>query len=111
MSYEIPKEIRSKPKIMGLEMKELVILLIGFFLIFTMLKDMVHNAFMIPYFIVAVGLLLWAVMPSGNNPTMKNYMSVLLFFKHDKQTYHAMDVQKVLNRELYETEEGKEGAE
>ncbi len=89
-SYEIPKEIKSKPKIMGLEMRELVILLLGFFSILTVLKDMVHGVFVIPFIIIATGILLWSVMPSRNNPTLRNYMSLLLFFKRDKKTYHAL---------------------
>lgn len=108
MKYEIPKEIKSKPKIMGLEMKELVILLISFFLIFTMLKDMVHSIFTVPYFILSGFFLLWIVMPSRNNPGMKNYMSVYLFFKQNKQTYHAMDVHKVLNDYLFIDDEYEE---
>lgn len=101
MKYEIPKEIKSKPKIFGLEIKELVILMISFFLIFTMLKDMVHSFFTIPYFMVSCLLVLWLVMPSRNNPGMKNYMSLYLYFKHDKETYHSMDIQHVLNEYLF----------
>ena len=104
-SYEIPKEIKSKPKIMGLEMKELVILLLGFFSIFTVLKDMVHGMFVVPFIIVATGLLLWAVMPSKNNPSLKNYMSIVLFFKRDKQTCHPIDVHIYENSRLSEYRE------
>lgn len=105
MKYEIPKEIKSKPKIFGLEIKELVILMISFFLIFTMLKDMVHSFFTIPYFMVTCLLVLWLVMPSRNNPGMKNYMSLFLYFKHDKQTYHILDIHQVLNRQLFSGED------
>ncbi|WP_244943905.1 DUF5592 family protein [Siminovitchia fortis] len=99
-NYEIPKEIKSKPKLMGLEMKELVILLIGFFSIFTFLKDMVHTVLAIPFMVIATGLLLWLVMPSSNNPTLRNYMSIILFFKRDKQTYHALDHDRKNNEKL-----------
>lgn len=108
MKYEIPKEIKSKPKIFGLEMKELVILLISFFLIFTMLNDMVHSIFTVPYFILSGLLILWLVMPSRNNPGMKNYMSLYLYFKHDKQTFHAMDFHHVLNAHLFKDELNEE---
>ena len=109
MSYEIPKEIRSKPRMVGLEMKELVILLTGFFLVFTMLKDMVHSVFVIPFYIVSIGLLLWLVMPSKNNPAMKNHKSIVLLLKRDKQIYHAMDHQNIINKEFEDDVSGGKG--
>lgn len=102
MNYEIPKEIKSKPKLMGLEMKELVILLIGFFSILTFLKDMIHSIFVIPFIIIASMLLLWLVMPSRNNPMLRNYMSLVLFFKRDKSTYHSLEHHKYDNEKLVE---------
>jgi len=108
MNYEIPKEIKSKPRMVGLEMKELVILLTGFFLVFTMLKDMVHSVFIIPFYIVSIGLLLWLVMPSKNNPAMKNHKSIVLLLKRDKQVYHAMDHQNIINKK-FEDVSGEKG--
>ncbi|MEG0258561.1 MAG: DUF5592 family protein [Lysinibacillus sp.] len=101
MRYEIPKEIKAKPKIVGLEMKELIILVISFFLFFTILKDLVHGVLAIPYFIVAGIALFWSVLPSRNNPKLKNYMSIYLFFKHNKQSYHALDTKKMMNNYLF----------
>ncbi|MBS4203662.1 DUF5592 family protein [Lederbergia citrea] len=101
MKYEIPTEIRSKPKLFGLEMKELIILLVSFFLVFTMLFDLVHSVFTVPYFTVSGALLLWIVIPSRNNPGMKNYMSFYLLFKHNRQTYHSLDSQKLLNENCF----------
>src|SRR5690625_4761087 len=86
-------------------MRELLILLLGSLLIFTVLKDMVHMIFTIPYFIVSFGMLLWAVMPSRANPELKNYMSIILFFRRDKQTYHPIDVHKYENLRLSEYHE------
>lgn len=108
-SYEIPKEIKSKPKLMGLEMKELVILLIGFFSIFTVFKDMVHGVLVIPFMFVAVGLLFWLVMPSRNNPMLRNYMSLFLFFKRDKYSYHALDVNQYRNEKVIQEVENARG--
>ncbi|GLY11972.1 DUF5592 family protein [Bacillus badius] len=108
MKYNIPKEIRSKPKLFGLEMRELVIFLISFIFIFTVMKDLVHSAFTIPYFIVSGIALLWALMPSSNNPGVKNYMSAYLFFKHNSHTYHSIDSNKILNTLMYGDKE-KEG--
>lgn len=106
MNYEIPKEIKSKPQIMGLEIRELVILLIGFLSIFTFLSDIVHRIFTIPFIILASLFLLWIVMPSSNNPKMKNYMSLLYFLKRDKQTYFAMDHHKGANKQLIQKMRG-----
>lgn len=99
-SFEIPKEIKSKPKMMGLEMRELVILLLGFMSIFTIFKDMIHGLFVIPFMIIASLVLLWSVMPSSNNPSLRNYTSLLLFFKRDKYTYHAISHFQVINKEV-----------
>lgn len=90
---------------MGLEMKELVILLIGFFAIFTFLKDMVHGILTIPFIMMASLLLLWLVMPSRNNPIQRNYMSLILFYKRDKQIYHAMCHHKMNNEKIHQLEE------
>lgn len=101
MEFEIPKEIKSKPQLLGLEMKELIILVVSFFFIFTVFKDMVHGLFTIPFFIIAIGTLLYMLMPSNNNPQMKNYMSVLLFLKRNRDCYHSLDYQGQLNKEFY----------
>ena len=95
--YDIPKEIKAKPKIVGLEVKELIILLVSFFLFFTVLKDLVHGILFIPYILMASGTLFWMVLPSRNNPRLKNYMSLYLYFKRNKYTYHALDVKKIMN--------------
>lgn len=110
MEFEIPKEIKSKPRLVGLEMKELVITVISFFLIFTVLKDRVHGLFTIPYFIATITTLFYMMMPSSNNPQMKNYMSIVLFIKHNRDCYHSLDYQSVINEE-YESENSKEGNE
>lgn len=104
MKYEIPKEIRSKPKLMGLEIKELIILGLGIFLTLTMLGDMVHQTFTIPFYIVMIGVIFWLVMPSINNPPLKNYMSIYLYFKASKDTYHSMDIYKEFNTFLLDDE-------
>ena len=97
MDFEIPKEIKSKPKLFGLEAKELIILIIGSFFVVTVLSNMVHGLFTIPFFIVSGIGLFWMVLPSRTNPMMKNYMGMLLYFKHDKATYHALDANKEMN--------------
>ncbi|TKI65278.1 hypothetical protein FC756_16960 [Lysinibacillus mangiferihumi] len=103
--YEIPKEIKSKPQIVGLEIKELIILLVSFFLFFTVLRDLVHGILVIPYLLVAGSALFWMVMPSRNNPRLKNYMSLYLYFKQNKYTYHAIDSKKIINDYFYREEE------
>lgn len=108
-SYEIPKEIKAKPQLVGLEMKELVILLIGFFSVLTFLKDMVHGTLTIPFMIVAVGLLLWSVMPSRNNPTTRNYMSIFFLFRRDRATYHPVAHSTFKNEKVIENVEELRG--
>ncbi|TFJ91547.1 DUF5592 family protein [Lentibacillus salicampi] len=100
MTYEIPKEIKAKPKILGLEMRELVILLISSLLVLTILRDLVHSVFMMPYFVAVIGFMIYLFMPSGHNPKKRHYESLILFFRHKKAVYHAMDRHKQENRQL-----------
>lgn len=108
--YLIPNEIKSKPKLLGLEVKEITIVLVSFLLILTILSDMVHSLFVIPFYLVSAGLILWLMMPSLNNRQKKNYQSLFLFFKRKKVTYHAIDGNPEINAELYDIieEERKE---
>ena len=95
--FEIPKEIKTKPKLLGLEIKEMAILVLLIILIMTFFKDMVHGLFVIPYFIVAVGFLFYMIAPSTHNPQKKNFHALYLFFKRDKSYYHAMERHTITN--------------
>ncbi|UZM97445.1 hypothetical protein OL548_20000 [Lysinibacillus sp. MHQ-1] len=79
--YDIPKEIKAKPKFVGLEVKELIILLVSFFLFFTVLKDLVHGMLFIPYILIAGGTLFWMVLPSSNNPRLKKLHVIVFIFQ------------------------------
>ncbi|WP_088051875.1 DUF5592 family protein [Virgibacillus dakarensis] len=108
MKYQIPKEIKAKPKILGLEMRELVILLISSLLVLTILRDFVHSVFMIPYFAAVIGFMIYLFMPSGHNPEKRHYESFILFFRHKKSVYHTIDRHKQANirlRQKWSTEE------
>lgn len=98
--FEIPKEIKTKPKLLGLEIREMAILLLLIILTLTFFKDMVHKVFVIPYFFVAIGSIFYMISPSSNNPKKKNYQALLLYFKRDKSCYHAMDVNVMRNKQL-----------
>lgn len=109
MKYEIPKEIKAKPKIMGLEMRELVIILISSLLLLTILREFVHSVFMIPYILVAIIGMVYLLMPSKANPEKRVYESMLLWFLHKKGTYHAVDHHDSQNRALQEKMKSKGG--
>src|SRR5699024_2988378 len=100
MKYEIPKETKSKPKIMGLEMRELVIILISSLLLLTILRDLVHNLFILFYFGIAILVLIYLSLPSGNDPGKRNYESIVLMFRHKSDVYHAMDKNEVANERI-----------
>ncbi|WP_165767929.1 DUF5592 family protein [Virgibacillus indicus] len=106
MKYEIPKEIKSKPKILGLEMRELVIILISSLLLLTILRELVHSLFTLFYFGVAVVAMIYLFLPSGNNPGKRNYESIVLMFRHKKGTYHTMDRNEVMNEQIQKGEKG-----
>src|SRR5690625_1299285 len=100
MKYEIQKEIKYKPKIIGLEMRELVIILISSLLLLTILRELVHSLFMLFYFGVAILGMIYLFVPSGNNPGKRNYESIVLMFRHKTGVYHAMDKNEVANEQL-----------
>lgn len=100
MKYEIPKEIKSKPKIMGLEMRELVIILISSLLLLTILRELVHSLFILFYFGIAILGMIYLFLPSGNNPGKRNYESIVLMFRHKTGVYHAMDKNEVANEQI-----------
>src|SRR5690625_6847880 len=91
MKYEIPKEIKSTPKIMGLEMRELVIILISSLLLLTILRELVHSLFILFYFGIAILGMIYLFLPSGNNPGKRNYESIVLMFRHKTGVYHSLD--------------------
>lgn len=101
-NFEIPKEIKAKPKIFGLEVKEIVIILLVVFASLTFLKDMIHKFFVIPYFIVVIIGMVYLFSNSLQNPGKKNYESIFLFFKHNRKNYHPIDGNATSNQELLE---------
>lgn len=100
--FNIPKDINAKPRLLGLEIKELIFFIVAIVMIVTALKDMVHIIFTIPYYIVSFGLLLYSILPSMNNSNRKNYHSLLYFFKRDKVTYTPVDITPFFNELMQE---------
>lgn len=98
--FEIPKEIKAKPKILGLEIKELAI--VGIMVVFslTVFSDSIHKVFVIPYYIVAGGTLFYLFTSSNSNPNKKNYQSIIYFLKRDKGIYHSLDKNSIANKSL-----------
>lgn len=88
--FEIPKEIRSKTKFLGLEMKEIAIFVLLLILLLTVFKDMVHTVFLVPYFIASLFSLMYLVAPSRHNPHRKNYHSLYFLFKRNKMSYYSL---------------------
>lgn len=98
--FEIPKEIKAKPKILGLEIKELAI--VGIMVVFslTVFSDSIHKVFVIPYYIVAGGTLFYLFTSSNSNPNKKNYQSIIYFLKRDKGIYYSLDKNSIANKSL-----------
>jgi len=98
--FEIPKEIRAKPKILGLEIKELAI--VGIMVVFslTVFSDSIHKVFVIPYYIVVGGTLLYLFTSSSSNPNKKNYHTISYFLKRNKGIYHSLDKNSIANKNL-----------
>src|SRR5699024_12408235 len=100
MKYEITKEIKSTPKVMGLGMRELVIILISSLLLLTILRELVHSMFILFYFGIAILGMIYLFLPSGNNPGKRNYESIVLMILHKTGDYHVMDKNEVANEKV-----------
>src|SRR5699024_8412212 len=94
------KEIKFKSKIMGLERRELVIILISSLLLLTVLRELVHSLFILFYFGVAIAGMIYLFVPSRNNPEKRNYESILLMFRHKTGIYHAIDKNEIANEQI-----------
>src|SRR5699024_8275369 len=100
MKYEIPKEIKSKPKIMGLEMRELVIILLSCLLLLTILRELVHSLFILFSFGIAILGMIYLFLPSGNHPGKRHYESSVLMFRHKTGAYHPTDQDELANQQV-----------
>lgn len=100
MRFGIPKEIKAKPKLLGLELKELAI--IGLIIVFslTVFGEMIHKIFVIPFYIVVGLSVLYLFSPSSANPKKKNYHSILLWARRDRGKYHAININQYKNKRL-----------
>src|SRR5690625_2098547 len=100
MKDEIQKEIKSKPKIMGLEMRELVIILISSLLLLTILRELVHSLFMLFYFGIAILGMIYLFLLIGKNPGKRNYESIVLMCRDKSGVYHAKVKNEVANEQI-----------
>lgn len=100
MRFGIPKEIKAKPKLLGLELKELAI--IGVIIVFslTVFGEMVHKVFVIPFYVVVSLSVLYLFSPSSANPKKKNYHSIFLWARRDRGKYHAIDINQYENERI-----------
>ena len=95
--FEIPKEIKAKPRLLGLEMKEFAfVLVIGLFSL-TVFSDTIHKIFVIPFYIVVALSLIYLFSSSRHNPGKKNYHSILYFLRRDRGRYYSLDKNKYDN--------------
>lgn len=94
---------------MGLEMKELVIILTSSLLILTVLQELVHSAFIFFYFGGAALGLIYILLPSSSNPNKRTYESIMLMLRSKKGTYHSLDKNTVDNKMKDFEEVRKEG--
>src|SRR5699024_4124424 len=100
MKYEIPKEIKSTPKIRGLEMRELVIILISSLLLLTILRELVHSLFILFYFGIAILGMIYLFLRSGNNHGKRKYESIVLILRHKTNVYPSMDKNEIDNEQI-----------
>lgn len=107
MKYLIPKEIKSKPRLLGLGLKECVILLVGFFSILTFMKDLVHSSLVLPFIIISGIFLFWIVLPSANNRGKQNYETLYFLIKKNRFVYHPIDTNKVINQLIQNENESR----
>lgn len=102
-NYEIPKEIKSKPKLFwGLYFTDLAILLVGFLFLFSVTESLVHPYLKFPYYVLGAIMMIYLIMPASANPERKNYQALVYLLKKDGMTYHALDINEGRNKILME---------
>ena len=105
MQYEIPKEIKTKPKLFFfLYVKDFLILVMGAFILLRVTNQYVHAWLKIPYYIVSFGFLLFMLANSTTNPGKKYYHTFYFLLRRNRYTYHAIDGNKILNDKLFRKE-------
>lgn len=88
--YLNPQEIKSETRVaLGIYAFDFFFLL--FYAIFTyMLRNMVHNAIRIPYYIFSVCMAIFLTMPSTFNRKRRNYQSLIIMLKRDFAVYRPV---------------------
>ncbi|WP_445669252.1 DUF5592 family protein [Margalitia sp. FSL K6-0131] len=97
MRYTIPKSVKSEIKITkSLYLKDIVIFFAVFFIV-SRFDSYIHKILIIPYYIFFLGITLYFLLPSLNNPKKRNYHSYYYFLIKSKVKYHSLDVHAIEN--------------
>jgi len=100
--FEIPKEIKTQVRLLGLELKEWAV--IGIVIVFslTVFSDMIHKVFVVPFYIVIAFSIVYLFSPSSANPQRKNYHSLFYFIKRVRGGYLSVNSNDKKNQALRE---------
>lgn len=100
--FEIPKEIKTQVRLLGLELKEWAV--IGIVVVFslTVFSDMIHKIFVVPFYILVALSILYLFSPSPTNPQRKNYHSLFYFLKRERGGYFSVNNNRVINQQVKE---------
>jgi hypothetical protein len=100
MRYIIPKQLKEEYKIFDrpkIFLKDVVTgaVLIG---VFSLFKSLVHSWLIVPYWILAIGIIFFLIQPAPSNPKKRNWEALMLFLGRDRTTYfslnHVQDLRK-----------------
>lgn len=103
MKYLVVEEVKAQTKVQkGIFVFDLFFLIV-YMTITGMIGSMVHSNFRIVYYIFSFCCGLFLTLSSAKNRKRRNYQSMLLFFKKDREVYYPEE--KVDDAEVEDEEE------
>lgn len=104
MKYLVVQEVSSETKVSkNIFLFDLFFILV-FFTVSAILGSLVHSSFRILYYIFSAVVALFLTGKSGKNRKRRNYESIILYLKKDREVYHPETV--IDDREVEDEEEG-----
>lgn len=98
--YKLPKNHKTGMLMFSKLYLQDVLIVMAVFVILNSTDSLVHSSVQKWYYIIGMGLAIYMVIPSRNNPGKRNYHALYYSYKSDRSTYHALDSEKVLNDDL-----------
>lgn len=95
MKYLVVEEVKAQTKVhKGIFVFDLFFIIV-YMTITGMLGSVVHSNFRVVYYIFSFCCGLFLTLTSGKNRKRRNYQSMLLFFKKDREVYYPVNENEI----------------